>query len=260
MVMTKIANKRKPKLVPTSSYSARSQGHSLTDTDAIISGLSHDLRSPLNTIIGFSEILLSERIGTLNEEQNKELSTILKKGSELLQLIDHIVDYCKITRHENELHQDLFALHPFLNASVERLRRSLSEKERKGINLVYEPLSGPYRVVGNEQKLQLVLGQIFEVGLSLFKPGRIFVKATELQKERNSGPGADLRIEIGFEGSVLPDPESLFSWNDVSDIPGRVRFALHLSRFYIKLMGGDLSVFREKGHILFYLFLCREEL
>jgi signal transduction histidine kinase len=260
MVITKTENKRKTKLVQTSSCSAQSPDHSFTDINTIFSTLSHDLRSPLNTIIGFSEILLSERVGTLNEEQNKELGTILKKGSELLQLIDNLVDYCKITRHENEFQQDLVALHPFLNASLERFRSSLSAKDKEDIHLSYDPFSGPYRVVGNEQKLQLVLEQILEVGLSLFKPDRILVKVTELQKERNSRPEADLRIEISFKGPVLPDPESLFSWNDDSNIPGRVRFAMHLSRFYIRLMRGDLSVFREKGHILFYLFLCREEL
>jgi signal transduction histidine kinase len=55
-----------------------------------IEQISHDFRSPLNIIIGFTELLLDESPGKINREQRRALKDILNSGHRLLALTDKI--------------------------------------------------------------------------------------------------------------------------------------------------------------------------
>jgi signal transduction histidine kinase len=54
--------------------------------------LCHDFRTPLNVIIGFSELLLEEIPGKLNEEQRLDLTDILNSGQRLLGLVNAMLE------------------------------------------------------------------------------------------------------------------------------------------------------------------------
>ncbi len=58
--------------------------------------LAHDLRGPLNSILGFSELLLEGIEGPLNETQTEDISAIYQSAQSLLLLINNIVDISKI--------------------------------------------------------------------------------------------------------------------------------------------------------------------
>lgn len=230
---------------------------SLPDTNSIISALSHDLRSPLNSVIGFSDILLSERIGELNEEQKKQISIIHRRGAELLNILDQLVEYCKIIHQESNFHNDLFALAPFLNASVEKIWGKFGNTKT---NFDYTPPEDSFRIVGDEHKVFEILEYIFDAGFSLMNPRKIGLCVKDVQSEKKTNSKDKLRIEIAFYGKSVSNSESLFVWNGASNLPGRIRFAMHLSQFYSHLMGGDLSGSCSKGHFLFNLDLCKDEL
>lgn len=57
-----------------------------------MSRMSHELRAPLNVIIGFAELMLDEVPGKINEEQRQSLRDILTSGRRLLELIDNILE------------------------------------------------------------------------------------------------------------------------------------------------------------------------
>lgn len=58
--------------------------------------ISHELRNPLNSIIGFTNILLNEWAGPLNSEQKENLRLVLDAGQRLLQIVNDLVDICRI--------------------------------------------------------------------------------------------------------------------------------------------------------------------
>ena len=67
----------------------------LEETQLIISRrelerLSHDFHSPLNIIIGFSELMLDEASGCINADQRSALNDILTSGRRLLHLVDEV--------------------------------------------------------------------------------------------------------------------------------------------------------------------------
>lgn len=61
-----------------------------------ISSMSHELRTPLNAIIGYSQMLQEEAREEQNEEMEKDLGYVNKAGTDLLRLIDDILDYSRI--------------------------------------------------------------------------------------------------------------------------------------------------------------------
>lgn len=68
-----------------------------------LANMSHDLRSPLNAILGFSELLLSGIDGDLNAAQSEMVRLILQSGRDLLREIDDILDTAKIESGHLEL-------------------------------------------------------------------------------------------------------------------------------------------------------------
>jgi hypothetical protein len=61
-----------------------------------LASMSHDLKSPLNSIIGFSELLLKGIEGELNEEQREDIQLIHDSGEELLSIINSVLDYARL--------------------------------------------------------------------------------------------------------------------------------------------------------------------
>lgn len=78
--------------------------------DEFLAAMSHDLRTPLNSIIGFSDILLEGMFGSLNEKQKSYVNNISKGGKHLLNLINNILDLSKIEAGKMELDCELFCL------------------------------------------------------------------------------------------------------------------------------------------------------
>ena len=58
--------------------------------------MSYELRTPLNTVIGFTEILANQYFGQLNERQQEYISGILQSSQQLLSLINNILDLATI--------------------------------------------------------------------------------------------------------------------------------------------------------------------
>ena len=70
--------------------------------------MSHELRTPLNGIIGFSELLVDEKIGPLNPRQREFLGDILRSGQHLLQLINDVLDLSRVESGKLVLYPELF--------------------------------------------------------------------------------------------------------------------------------------------------------
>jgi two-component system sensor histidine kinase/response regulator len=66
------------------------------ELEAFTHSVSHDLRQPLNHIIGFSEILMSEDLGALNEKQREFLGNIHNGGIEMLRLTEDLMQFSRL--------------------------------------------------------------------------------------------------------------------------------------------------------------------
>ena len=85
----------------------RERNEALLDADRLksefITNVSYELRTPLNTIIGFTEILSNQYFGTLNRRQSEYTRGVLEASQQLLALIDDILDLALIESGQLEL-------------------------------------------------------------------------------------------------------------------------------------------------------------
>ncbi|MDX1765078.1 MAG: HAMP domain-containing sensor histidine kinase, partial [bacterium] len=154
------------------------------EVTTILSHLAHDLRSPLNTIIGFSDVLHSGRMGKLNSSQKKQLGIILDRGTELLDLVDDLVEYSRVLSHRTEVCVTTISLNSLLKHSVERLRTALSQED---VQLTYRACDTPLRIKGEERKLARLFQSIVSDGATLFHPREIGITVEDHAGETGAG-------------------------------------------------------------------------
>ena len=117
-----------------------------------LSNVSHELRSPLNSIIGFSDILVSEIYGKLDEKQLEYIKDIQVAGIHLLGMVNEILDISKIESHTIKLNKTKFNLFLCVNEVLNILKPLYSEKNINIQNLIDENIE----VFVDYQKLQQI--------------------------------------------------------------------------------------------------------
>ncbi|MEK6743284.1 MAG: PAS domain S-box protein [Nitrospirota bacterium] len=102
---------------------------------AFLANISHELITPLNSIIGFSQILLDGLGGPMNEQQKDYAASILQGGNRLHETLKEIVQFAGLESGEMQLHADRFLLKDLLKSSL----LAFNEKAAvQGVNLSLE--------------------------------------------------------------------------------------------------------------------------
>ncbi len=94
-----------------------------------IANVSYELRTPLNTIIGFTEILTGQYFGDLNERQAEYGQGILSSSNRLLLLINDILDLATIEAGHMTLELDSIDVYGLLNGSLSLIRERARQKK-----------------------------------------------------------------------------------------------------------------------------------
>nr|WP_265262912.1 hybrid sensor histidine kinase/response regulator [Spirulina subsalsa] len=118
-----------------------------------LANMSHELRSPLNAILGFSQLMLND--SDLDEETQENIETIYRSGQYLLTLINQVLDLSKIEAGKMLLEIETFDLH-YLLKEVEGLFEITAES--KGLYFYLEPSGNvPQYIQSDPLKLRQVL-------------------------------------------------------------------------------------------------------
>lgn len=116
--------------------------------------MSHELRTPLTAIIGFSELLIEGAMGEVNEEQKDSLKEVLNNGSNLLELINNILDLARMESGRFKLNLSLFELGDLL----ERTKRTLSSLLTRKSHNFYLQIPRPLPAIeADERRVQQIL-------------------------------------------------------------------------------------------------------
>ncbi len=208
--------------------------------------MSHELKNPLNAIIGYSEILiedLGESPAQRESQKAKDLSSIKVAGYRLLSLIDSLLELSRLEAGRVELRVESIELAEFFDALVMRSQPGI---EASGNRLVVEaPPAG--RIEGDAQKLQRVVEGLLDNAAKFTRGGEITLSARLLHDScsvtvRDSGVGiAPERMGSLFDTFGLAEGETSSRYGD------EVRLGLPLAYRYCRLMGGDLAVVSVPG-------------
>jgi PAS domain S-box-containing protein len=162
----------------------RQQAEELTQAnnikDQFLAILSHELRSPLNPILGWAKLLKSRKFD--DKATYRALDTIERNAKLQIQLIDDLLDVSRVLRGKLTLNFAAVELTSVIDAAVETVRLSA---EAKSIQLTTQLDSNIGQILGDSYRLQQVVGNLLTNAIK-FTPqgGRVEVK---LSVERLGG-------------------------------------------------------------------------
>ncbi len=153
--------------------------------------VSHDLKTPLRSIRGFSEALLSDHAADLDEEARDYLDRICSAGARMHQLIDDLLALSRLT--ESEMRREAIDLSALAGAVADGLMKAFPDRN---IEFVIAPA---IRVLGDDRLLKIVLENLMGNSVK-FAAARQKVRiefGTQMQKEpvyfvRDNGAGFDM--------------------------------------------------------------------
>ncbi|MBA4788753.1 MAG: response regulator [Rhizobiales bacterium] len=211
-----------------------------------LANMSHELRTPLNSMLILSQDLAENRTGNLDEEQVESASIIHSSGSNLLRLINEILDLSKVEAGKMDLVREPIQV-AALSQRMERNFRHVAQE--KGLAFSIEQADGtPPSLVTDDGKLEQITNNLLGNAFKFTAQG--FVKVVF----RAADGGKGIALEVSDSGIGIPAGklDAIFEAFEQVDASTRRQFGgtglgLAISRSLATLLGGTLTVRSTEG-------------
>lgn len=207
--------------------------------------ISHELRTPINAIMGMSDLLLEPR---LDQRQARRVQVIHDSAHELLTLINDVLDYSRIEAGRMELDEVEFNLHDSLHGAVTLLT---TQAEGKGLRIVTRiPADAPKWVVGDPGRLRQIVINLLGNAIKFTDSGEVTLRVAEWKRETDDS--LLLRLEITDTGAGIAEPDQAALFEPYRRGNGEHASAgtglgLSISRELVTAMGGEIGVSSTPG-------------
>jgi PAS domain S-box-containing protein len=225
---------------------ARDQAEAANRSKSIfLANMSHELRTPLNAVIGFSQLM--DKDPTLSAGQRRTLEIIGGSGRHLLTLIDDVLELSKIESGKTQLEAAETDVADLLGQVVDMMR---GRGDEAGLAIKLETRGLPAIVMLDTVKLRQVMLNLLSNAIKFTPSGGIVIEA-----EARPAQAAD-RVRLAFAvtdtgiGIATEDQERIFaSFEQAGSAhhPGGTGLGLTISRQYVNMMGGELTVASQPG-------------
>lgn len=206
-----------------------------------MASMSHDLRSPLNSVLGFSELLLQSK-STLAPAQRESVEMIMQSGGELLRLLTDILDSARLEAGRLDMRREWTPSVEILTEAVRRGRELVGER---GVVIQPELQPGlPPVHVDAHRIVQAVVGLLHHA-VSAMERGTVRVRAAVASGP--PGPEKQVRVQLIDDGAGLDEEqrERIFdAFREIAEPSGRriggLGLGLSLARSLVRVHGGDV--------------------
>jgi two-component system, sensor histidine kinase RpfC len=211
-----------------------------------LSNMSHEMRTPLNGVIGASDLLISTR---LDDEQKDLIGTLKKSAQLLLKLIDNILDLSRIESGKLVSEKVNFDLHKLVNSTLEMFLPQV-EKKQIGLSVRFTPETY-FMLQGDPLHLQQVLINLIGNAIKFTSKGSVELRIGTAQQDDLH---ARLRFEVIDTGiGISPHAQAKifesFTQADqhITRTYGGTGLGTTISKQLVELMGGKMGVQSEPG-------------
>ncbi|MGV3706583.1 MAG: PAS domain S-box protein [Arcticibacter sp.] len=226
--------------------------------EAFLSVMSHEMRTPLNAIIGISRILLEE---DPLDRQLENLNMLKFSTENLLTLINDVLDYTKIETGNLKLEQRPVNLRKIVNSTVESLQFKLD----KGLVLMKVDIdeSIPEMVIGDKTRIYQILMNLLGNAIKFTEEGEI---STSLKVVSQDSDSVTVNFEVSDTGIGI-SPEKLDyifetytqESADTTRKYGGTGLGLAITKKLLQLHQSDIYVKSEKGRGSCFYFTLKFE-
>lgn len=205
-----------------------------------LSNMSHEFRTPLNSITALSQILLDRLDGDLSPEQEKQVRFIKSSAQDLMDLVNDLLDLAKVEAGKVTIRPANFDVNTFFSALRGMLRPLLAQNS--SVKLVFDDPEEEIQIYSDEAKVSQILRNFISNALKFTERGEVRVSVSRGHDDTVSFSVSDTGIGIAEE-----DQERIFQeWTQVDGKLQKVTkgsgLGLPLSRKLAQLLGGNVYV------------------
>ena len=212
-----------------------------------IAGISHDLRTALTGLIGFTNLLLSENLST---EQRRYAMHAREAGNSLLAVINNVLDLSKIEAGKIELVETDFGIIELAVSCHAAVWQAAREKGLD-LNFVLKP-DVPNMVRGDPDRIRRVLLNLLSNAVKFTDKGNVVLS---LSKVEDRPTGSVLRFSVTDTGiGIAKDKQSLLfrRYSQINGAaakrhPGGAGLGLAICKSLVEQMGGNIGVTSTPG-------------
>jgi PAS domain S-box-containing protein len=211
-----------------------------------LANISHEIRTPLNAIIGISELMKEDE---KDIEALENIETILSSASDLLSIINDVLDISVIESGNFEFKFNTFSLRKVIESSIELTELKAKEKGL-GLSLIIDD-SCCDQLYGDETKLRQIIFNLVSNAVKFTIKGHVFLKVTS-EKEENVKTTILFMVEDTGIGIPVEKHDLIFNAFQQADgsttrAQGGTGLGLTISKRLVELMGGSIWLRSEPG-------------
>lgn len=212
--------------------------------------ISHDIRAPLSSIIGYIDLLLRRNP---DERQRYYLENMTGSSNHILALVNDLLDFHRLESGQMEIHKVPFSVLALFNEIYTSFRPTAEAKGLEFILNLKEEGMGKI-CSGDPIRIRQVVGNLLSNAIKFTQEGRVVIVVKNLLATDTQLPVTDYRlsIEVCDSGSGIPEVEQEKIFGEFTRLSGTEQeegfgLGLSITRKLIDLMGGTLSLQSELG-------------
>ena len=213
--------------------------------DDFLSNVSHEIRTPVNTICGMSEMALREFD---LEKMREEVFDIRDAGHNLMSLVTDILDFSQLQQGKMNLEEEAYNITSTINDII---NMAMARKADKQIELIVDcDADIPSGLLGDEKKIRRVIMNLVDNAIKFTNEGGVIIRINA----RKENYGVNLCISVKDTGIGITEEslEKLFeSFSQVDTRRNRqeggVGLGLAISKALVQKMGGTITVKSRPG-------------
>jgi signal transduction histidine kinase len=219
-----------------------------TSKDRLFSLISHDLRSPFNSLLGFAEILRTDFENLTHRDIKEYINVINDSSNTLYEMTNNLLHYSKLQLNKYDYIPKKILINEVINEAIDSLKYRIN---KKNISIRVD-LKQNYYLVADDDMLITIFRNIISNALKFSEPqSTINILAEESIDSSTNAPAiqisvTDEGIGISDENQVLIKSEVMFSTQGTDREPGS-GLGFLLTKKYVDLNKGKFEVISFDG-------------